>query len=215
MSEFQDQLSEWAVLWGLVRGREAAVEGSTVLISPDGDGDGGPDVVMAWPGDAAGRLSDAGLTAGEGRRLTLATADASDARSHALALGLTAIAELVLLTADTAGIAGAVALPEDAQLASAPMDDYDVAEISVFDHPVCSGRISIGDTSAVIGDLRAETPQDRDTYEPALLAALAEEAFLHGAGTLFLITEPDEADRFVAAGWTAAGHVLSFEQTQG
>ncbi|HEY8753245.1 MAG TPA: hypothetical protein VIM40_06330, partial [Arthrobacter sp.] len=153
-----------------------------------------------------------GLNLGEGQSLTLATADAPAARSHALEHGLTAIGELVLLTAETAGIAGAVALPEDAQLASAPMDDYDVAEISVFDHPVCSGRISIGDTSAVIGNLRAETPQDRDAYEPALLAALAEEAFLHGAGTLFLITEPEQADRFVAAGWTAAGHVLSFGQ---
>lgn len=212
MPEFQDRLSEWAVLWGRVRGQEAAVDGSTVLITREA-GDGGPEVVMAWPGDEAGWISAAGLTAGERGRLALATSDAPAARNRALEHGLTAVDEQVLLSAVTAGIAGAYALPEDAQLASAPMDDYDVAEISVFDHPVCSGRISIGDTSAVIGNLRAETPQDRDAYQPALLAALAEEAFLHGAHTLFLITEPDGVDRFVDAGWTAEGHVLSFEQT--
>lgn len=214
MTEFQDRVSEWAVLWGRVRGREAAIDGSAVLIIRE-DGDGGPEAVMAWPGDVAGWISAAGLTPGQGRRLTLATADAPAARSQAREHGLTAVGEQVLLTAATAGIAGTYALPEEAELASAPMDDYDVAEISVFDHPVCSGRISIGDTSAVVGNLRAETPQDRDAYEPALLAALAEEAFLHGAHTLFLITEPDEVDRFVDAGWTAEGHVLSFEQADG
>ena len=139
-----------------------------------------------------------------------AVGDAAAAVGQAQARGLAPTGEHLLLTADTAEIAAAHSLPENAQIASAPMEDYDVAEISVFDHPVCSGSISVGATVAVIGNLRAETAQDRDAYEPALLAALAEEAYLHGARTLILILEPAEADRFVASGWTVAGRVLSF-----
>jgi hypothetical protein len=136
--------------------------------------------------------------------------DDAEARAQAQERGLPLVGEHVFLTAATAEIAAAHSLPEDAQVASAPMEDYDVAEISVFDHPVGGGRISVGEQAAVIGSLRFETPQDRDAYEPALLATLAEEAFLHGARTLVLIVNPDEVDRFLASGWTAAGRVLSF-----
>jgi hypothetical protein len=174
MSELQDHLSEWAVLWDRVRGVEPAPDGSTVLVTSETDGSG--------------------------------------ARSEAQGRGLTPVGEHVLLTATTAEIAAAHSLPENAQVASAPMEDYDVAEISVFDHPVCGGRISVGENAAVIGNLRFETPQDRDAYEPVLLATLAEEAYLHGAHTLILIVEPDEADRFLGSGWTAGGRVLSFGQ---
>ncbi|WP_255769126.1 hypothetical protein [Pseudarthrobacter sulfonivorans] len=172
MSELQDHLSEWAELWGRVRGVEPDAEGSAVLIPAD--------------------------------------TDDSDARAEAQQQGLSASGEYVLLTAATAEIAAAHSLPEDAQVASAPMGDYDVAEISVFDHPVGGGRISVGEAAAVIGNLRYETPQDRDAYEPALLATLAEEAYLHGAHTLILIVDLDEADRFLGSGWTEAGRVLTF-----
>jgi hypothetical protein len=174
MSELQEHLSEWAVLWGRVRGAGPAADGSAVLTAPE--------------------------------------ADAAEARAQAQERGLSPAGEQVLLTASTAEIAAAHSLPENAQVASAPMQDYDVAEISVFDHPVCGGRISVGETAAVIGNLRSETPQGRDAYEPALLATLAEEAYLHGAQTLILIVDPDEADRYLASGWTAAGRVLSFGQ---
>lgn len=174
MSELQDSLSEWAVLWGRVRGTDPAADGSPVLIPSE--------------------------------------TDDSDALAHAQEQGLSPLGEHVFLTAATAEIAAAHSLPENAQVASAPMEDYDVAEISVFDHPVGGGRISVGEQAAVIGNLRFETPQDRDDYEPALLATLAEEAYLHGAHTLILIVDPDEADRFLASGWTAAGRVLSFGQ---
>jgi hypothetical protein len=176
MSELQEHLSEWAVLWGRVRGAGPAAEGSAVLIPAEGE------------------------------------ADAAGARAQAQERGLQPVGEQVLLTASTAEIAAAHSLPENAQVASAPMEDYDVAEISMFDHPVCGGRISVGETAAVIGNLRFETPQGRDAYEPALLATLAEEAYLHGAHTLILIVDPDEADRYLASGWTAAGRVLSFGQ---
>jgi hypothetical protein len=174
MSELQDHLSEWAELWGRVRGAEPAADGTAVLIPSETDDSG--------------------------------------ARAQAQEQGLLPVGGHVLLTATTAEIAAAHSLPENAQVASAPMEDYDVAEISVFDHPVCGGRISVGERAAVIGNLRFETPQDRDAYEPALLATLAEEAYLHGAHTLILIVDPDEADRFLASGWTAAGRVLSFGQ---
>lgn len=174
MSELEDHLSEWAELWGRVRGTEAAADGSAVLI-PSEAGD-------------------------------------SEARAEAQGRGLSPIGEHAFLTAATAEIAAAHSLPENAQVASAPMGDYDVAEISVFDHPVCGGRISVGEQAAVIGNLRFETPQDRDDYEPALLATLAEEAYLHGAHTLILIVDPGETDRYLGSGWTAAGRVVSFGQ---
>lgn len=169
------------------------------------------DYLSEWA-ELWGRVSGAGPAADGSAVLITAEADATAAREQAQERGLSPIGEHVLLTAITAEVAAAHALPEDAQVASAPMGDYDVAEISVFDHPVCGGRISVGEAAAVIGNLRFETPQDRDAYEPALLATLAEEAFLHGAHTLILIVDPDEADRFLGSGWTAAGRVLSFGQ---
>jgi hypothetical protein len=174
MSELQEHLSEWAVLWGRVRGAGPAADGSAVLTAPE--------------------------------------ADAAEARARAQERGLQPVGEQVLLTASTAEIAAAHSLPENAQAASARMQDYDVAEISVFDHPVCGGRISVGETAAVIGNLRFETTQGRDSYEPALLATLAEEACLHGAQTLIRTVDPDEADRYLASEWTAAGRVPSFGQ---
>jgi hypothetical protein len=186
MSALQDHLSEWAVLWGRIRGAGPAADGSAVLIPAEAAAEAEAD------SDAAGARAEA--------------------RAEAQERGLVPIGEYVLLTATTAEIAAAHSLPENAQVASAPMEDYDVAEISVFDHPVCGGRISVGEQAAVIGNLRFETPQDRDEYEPALLATLAEEAYLHGAQTLILIVDPDEAARFLGSGWTAAGRVLSFGQ---
>jgi hypothetical protein len=159
-----------------------------------------------------GRVTGAGPAAAGPAVLVPSGTDDAEARAQAQERGLSPIGEHVLLTASTPEIAAAHSLPENAQVASAPMGDYDVAEISVFDHPVCGGRISVGDAAAVIGNLRFETPQDRDTYEPALLATLAEEAYLHGAHTLILIVDPDESGRYLASGWAAAGRVLSFGQ---
>jgi hypothetical protein len=158
------------------------------------------------------RVRGAGPAANGSAVFVPAEADDSEARTQAQQGGLPLLGDYLFLTAATAEIAAAHSLPENAQVASAPMEDYDVAEISVFDHPVGGGRISVGEQAAVIGNLRFETAQDRDAYEPALLATLAEEAFLHGARTLILIVDPDEADRFLASGWTAAGRVLSFGQ---
>jgi hypothetical protein len=46
-----------------------------------------------------------------------------------------------------------------------------------------------------------------------VLAAMAEEAFLHGAEYLHMVVDPDVADRYEVSGWAVAGRLLSFTKS--
>ncbi|MGZ4660615.1 MAG: hypothetical protein ACXVYB_04975 [Arthrobacter sp.] len=210
MSENSEKVIEWGPLWARVQGLTASVDGSAVVIAA-GPAQGGPEYVLPWPGPEAARIAAAGA-AESGSRLTLVGHDVREIADFARQNGLGEPAARLLLTAPTAEIAQVAALPDEAQVASAPMDTYDVVEISLFDHPVCSGRISIGDAAAVIAGIHADNDEHREAYEPALLAALAEEAYLHGADTLYMIAEPERAQSYGNSGWSVAAHVTSFEK---
>ncbi|WP_427173275.1 hypothetical protein [Arthrobacter sp. 92] len=213
MSENSDQIFEWAPLWARVQGLAASIDGSAVVIAADpalSPAQGGAEYVLPWPGSEGAGMAAAGA-AGPGSRLTLVGDDAQGIADFARQNGMGELADRLLLSAPTAEIAQVASLPDEAQVASAPMDTYDVVEISLFDHPVCSGRISIGDAAAVIAGIQADSEEHREAYEPALLAALAEEAYLHGAGTLYMIAEPERAEGYGNSGWSVAARVTSFE----
>jgi hypothetical protein len=207
MADWQDTLPGWAAGWLAVHGRTSELEGRGVVAVPDGDHPWA-EHILAWPGSG---VDDAGVMVfhDPGTLLTLATTESGKVRDYAVARGLAGVGEATLLTARTDDLETVPALPADAQLAAAPMELYDVVEISVFDHPVASGRISIQDGLAVIGVVHADSPDDAG-LRAAVVAALADEAGVHGAGTLYTVVDPQRVAGYTASGWTATAALLSF-----
>ncbi|WP_427007834.1 hypothetical protein [Pseudarthrobacter sp. H2] len=207
MAEWQDALTGWAAGWLAVQGRTSAVEGNGVVAVPDVESQA--EYILAWPGTGVDDVAALVLKQ-PGAVLTLATTEPGKAREYAGARGLAVVGEAALLAARTDDLDSVPALPEDAQLAEAPLELYDVVEISVFDHPVASGRISIQEGLAVIGGVRTQSPDDADHLGAAVVAALADEAGVHGAGTLYTVIDPQGVAGYTASGWAPTAVLLSF-----
>ncbi len=189
----------WGPAWASVRGLEGVPREDSVAIA-------GPERLSAWPGPEEGPLP-------AGAVLALVTADPQAAGEYAASLGLRPTGVLALLTAQTGNLDLAPSLPENANVAEAPMEDYDAVEVALFDHPVADGRIKLAEGLAVVGGLTVDAAhQDQaGVFEQAMVAVLAEEAFLHGADTLYLVADAAQAGRFAAVeGWTKVADILSF-----
>jgi len=208
MAEWQDSLPLWAAGWAAVRGQTSAPEGSGVRTAPAGE-HAHPEYILAWPGRDAERAAET-VRQHPGSTLTLVFGEAGEALDYAAAArGLAPVARAVLLAAPTDQLNAAPLLPENAELAQAPLELYDLVEISVFDHPVASGRVRIEEGLAVIGGLQTQTPDSGKGLKQAVLAALADEAYVHGADILYTVVGPDEVEAYIASGWTAAAHIVS------
>jgi hypothetical protein len=175
----------------------------------EGQTAGGQEYVAAWPGPATEELATKSV-GGAGARLTLVCADAEGMGDPD---GLTRVSERVLLMAPTAELYTAVQLPENSQVALAPMETYDAVEITVFDRPVARGRIQVRDDFAAVAITELPDGPEQAAFEQGLLAAMAEEAFLHGAEYLHMVVDPDVADRYEVSGWAVAGRLLSFTKS--
>lgn len=198
----------WVPAWADLQGRSADPAGAGFILD-DGPGSaaGGQEYVAGWPGPDSEELASA--AAGRpGARLTLIVAGA--AAEVPAPPGFSPAAERLLLSAPTAQLNTGVDLPENSQVALAPMETYDAVEITVFDHPVARGRIRVRDEVAVVAILEVPEGPDQEVFTRALFAAMAEEAFLHGAGDLNMVVEPDAAAGFQESGWTTAGRLLGF-----
>lgn len=169
----------------------------------------GQEYVAGWPGPAVEELAVM-AAAGSGVRLTLVCAEAEGTGAPD---GLTRASERVLLMAPTAGLNTAVQLPENSQVALAPMESYDAVEITVFDRPVARGRIQVRDDFAAVAVTELPEGPEQATFEQGLFAGMAEEAFVHGVEYLYMVVEPDIADRYQASGWAVAGRLLSFTKS--
>lgn len=207
MAGWQDTLPLWAAAWAAVRGRTSAPEGSGVVTAPAGEY-APREYVFAWPGSDADRAAEI-LGQHPGAVLTLVTVEQWDPSSFAVAHGLTPVEHAVLLTVPTEELNAAPDMTENAELARAPLELYDVVEVSVFDHPVASGRIRVADGLAVIGSLQTDSPESGKGFEPAVLAALADEAYVHGADTIYTVLNPHDVEPYTASGWTVAAHIVS------
>lgn len=178
----------------------------TATVMDDGDG---RKYVAAWPGGDAARL--AALAAGTpGSVLAPATTDHEGAHAFAAHHGLSPTGSAVLLSARTDTLDQEPDLPADGNLSAAALELYDVVEIPVFDHPVASGRIRVGDTTAVIGNVMSPGPGPADKLETVVIEALATEAAIHGVETLYTIIGPEKVPAYTAAGWTKAADILTF-----
>ena len=198
MAVWQDAFSDWVPAWASAQDQASEIVESVVRI--------GSQLLMVWPGDPD---AVTGVT-----NLVLVTDDPDGASQFAQSLGLQAQGRQVLLRAVTEELDLVPELPADANLAEAPMENYDLVEVALFDRPVARGRLSFGEEIAVLAALSVDAGHDElvGMLEQAMVAALGEEAFTHGADTLFLIANEDQAARFgEVEGWSRAAEILSFE----
>lgn len=202
MESWRETFANWAAAWGATGDVDATIEGATVLF--------GAKRVAPWPGQDI----EAQITVlATGEELVVVTEDSTETTHYALSKGLRAASRQVLLMAETDALDMAPRLPADANLAEAPMERYDLVELALFDHPVGSGRLSMGDGLAVVAQLAVDDGHDEQlsAFEHAIVAGLGDEAFAHGADTLLLVAGEEQARRFVAhEGWTRVAEILSF-----
>lgn len=201
----------WVPAWADLRKRSADPVGAGFVVDGGtGGAAAGQEYVAGWPGADAQELA-AKAAAVPGGRLTLICADAQATRVSAPD-GLALVSDQVLLMAPTAELDTGAQLPENSQVALAPMETYDAVEVTVFDRPVARGRIQVRDEFAAVAITEAPDGPEKETFERALFAAMAEEAFLHGAEYLHMVVDPDAATSYEASGWAVAGRVLGFQK---
>lgn len=118
-------------------------------------------------------------------------------------------ADATVLAIATGDIPQPPTLPEGGAMSEAPLGDYDVAELTVWGRPAVKGRIAYGDGVAAIGgfEFAADDPDGR--LGAAVVSALAEEAFLEGAGWLVTIVDGEAAETpaFLGGAWREAAKV--------
>ncbi|MFQ4149484.1 hypothetical protein AAGW05_12430 [Arthrobacter sp. LAPM80] len=198
MAMWQDAFQEWAGAWAAVQDLESSTEEGAVMI--------GPRRVMVWPGDTRPRdVLEKGLV--------LVTEDPDGAANFAHSHGFKATTRQVLMCAETEELDLVPRLPADANLAEAPMEKYDLVEVALFDRPVARGRLRLGEGLAVLAALGVDEGNGElvPVFEQAMVAALGEEAFTHGADVLFLVADEEQAARFTAVeGWGRVAEILNF-----
>jgi len=199
----------WVPAWADLQERPAeAIEVGFVVGEVTGQPAEGQEYMAGWPGAGAEELAGR-ASSGSGVRLTLVCTETDGADAPAPG-GLALVSERVLLMAPTAELNTGAELPESSQVALAPMETYDAVEITVFDRPVARGRIRIRDDFAAVAITELPEGPEKETFEQGLFAAMAEEAFLHGAEYLHMVVEPGAAGSYGASGWAVAGRLLSF-----
>ncbi|PYI69683.1 hypothetical protein CVV68_00810 [Arthrobacter livingstonensis] len=195
----------WGPAWAAVRGLEGVAADNSVAITGFVS-----ERLAPWPGDGAEEHAG---SVPEGTVLQLVTEDPQSAGQFAESLGFRPAGALVLLTAQTDDLEQVPSLPADAYVAEAPMENYEAVEVALFDRPVAGGRIKLAEGLAVLGGLHVDDGhgEREGVFEQAMAAALAEEAFLHGADVLFLVSDAAQAERFAAVdGWSKAADILTF-----
>lgn len=206
MTGWLEELPSWAIAWAALRESASVREGAGVRITAAGDDD--DELIVGWPGPDADQAAKA-ATGQPGSILTLVAEDRAPVLAFAADHGLEPSRQGVLLSAPTAALETSSPLPESAGLESAPLDEYDVVQAIEFGHPVASGRLRIEDGIGVIGGLKCHRADPGSVFSRAVLAALVDEAFVHGAETLYTVVTERQASGYEAVGWTVVAHVLS------
>jgi len=207
---WRETLQDWAAAWAAVRDRETRVDGAGVRTIA---GHAPAEYILGWPGDDIPRLADQ-VRSHPGALLTLVADQAEDLLDEAAPVGLVPVKRAVLLTASTADLETSTALPENGGLEEAPLDLYEMVEATEFGRPVASGRVRVENGVAVIGSLKTHHPDTSPAFGRAVLAALVEEAYVHGADTLFAIVSERQVSGYTGTGWTVEAHIVTFRSTE-
>lgn len=112
-------------------------------------------------------------------------------------------ATLYLLAGQPEEVEQVVKLADTSVLFEAPMDHYDVVEVTDFDRPVARGRMHMGENYALISDPDLFSPADPETARRAILANFALAAYQHGLPWLLLVASEENASK-LATGWSKA-----------
>ncbi|WP_102158190.1 hypothetical protein [Zhihengliuella halotolerans] len=111
--------------------------------------------------------------------------------------------DAALLRAATLEVGSPRKLPEEYALFEAPLADYDIVELTVFDRPVARGRVAYGDGFAVVAPVLPV--HDDDALGPehigAVIERLADNAHAEGAETVYALVPPDAVEHYRAFGF--------------
>lgn len=206
MSGWRDTLQDWGLAWAGVTDREAELDGEGIRTT---DGDGITEHLVAWPGGGAERVVE-DVRSRPGAMTTLVADPGEGILDGAAPRGLVPVRRAVLLTAATSELETTSALPGTGGLEEAPLDRYDLVEATEHGRPVASGRVRVENGVAVIGYLKTHHPDTSPAFGEAVLAALVEEAYVHGADTLYTVVSERQVPRYTGTGWTVAAHVITF-----
>lgn len=204
MASWQEEFHNWVPAWAALQDLVPQVSGDVVTM--------GAKQVTVWPGGAA--AAQAGPLSPR-HELVLVTEDPVGAAQFGQSQGLRETNRAVLLRAETENLDLVPHLPADANLADAPLENYDLVEVALFDRPVASGRLRLTGSVAVVSTLEVDDEQEdlRHTFELAMMAELGEEAFTHGADTLYLVAGVEQAERFAGVdGWSKIAEIVSFSR---
>ena len=191
-------LPEWTNGYAKLRDRIASVPAPGILRSVAADG-GDVELLRYWPEDTWQIPADTNRLMLLGQPVEHSSAALSE---QGWQLGAT----LVLLAGRPDDVEQVVKLPDTSALFEAPMDDYDVVEVTDFDRPVARGRMHFGPNYALLSDPDLFSPSDPDTARRAVLANFAGSAFQHGLPWLLLVASEDNA-RELAEGWSRATRI--------
>lgn len=208
-------LPPWVHSFALLRDRTVVRDDPGHLHSLAGDGSD-YEIICHWPAarELSALLGDPGLAVHQGqRRLTFLGAPDGEAWRELAARGWSLSDRRVLLAALANDVEQVASLPETATLFEAPMDDYDVVEITDFDSPAGRGRIRFAEGFALLGNPSITATANVGQFRAAILANLAAAASRQGLPVLFMVTSADtaagtRAER--AAGWSNATQLTTF-----
>lgn len=209
MSGWRDTLQDWGTAWAGVRDREATLDGGGVRCV---DENGVTEQLLAWPGDDAERTVQEARSH-PGSMVTLVANPSDGILDGAAHRGTVPVKRAVLLTAATSELDIPSDLPENGGLEEAPLDRYDLVEATEFGRPVASGRIRVENAVAVIGSLKTHHPDTSPAFGEAVLAALAEDAYVHGADTLYTVVSERQVPGYTYSGWAVAAHLFTLRTT--
>ncbi len=204
MSGTRRKLPAWTEAYALLRDRIASFPTPGEIRSVNHDGED-VEILSYWP-------DDSWVPAADAQRLVLL----GPAKEHtALALqkaGWSETARMSLLAGKPDDVEQVVKLPDTSALFEAPMNDYDVVEVTDFDRPVARGRMHYGANFALLSDPDLHAPSDPDTARRAVLANFAGAAYSHGIPWLLLVASSDNAQR-LAEGWSKATDLSFWQQS--
>lgn len=215
MSSESTALPRWVRDFALLRDRTVNREESNQLHSIAGDGSD-YEVACRWPAAShlATLLADPDLTSYRGAtRITFLGAPDAAVSTELAEKGWQQTESQVLLAGMASDVEQLVSLPETSTLFEAPMDDYDVVEVTDFDAPAARGRIRFSDTFALLADPSILVDSHIEVFRTAIVANLAAAAARQGLPLLFMVADADpttgtHAER--APGWSNATRLTTF-----
>lgn len=118
-----------------------------------------------------------------------------------------AAGDAVVLSVRTADVEQPPRLPDGGDVFGAPLGPYDAVELTMFGRPAAKGRVAFGEGIAVVGRFEFNAGANPEELGPALVSALAEEAFLEGAEVIYTILDGTDTPSHLGSGWTEAGRL--------